>query len=480
MPFGLALGWFAVLALREMLSPGVVLRGESAGWDVARGALVTAAAFAAPGVLIVAALRSAVRALDAGDPGGLATGDRALAVARWIATPIFALCVFAGGWLDAVRGVMGNVIVLDEAVALAPPTLFMAVIWRAQYGIDHRVREALLMRRLDDPAEGGTIALPSGSEHVLERLRHGVLVVLAPALALTAAWETLARVPVWTGVPIGEATATALQVGVSLVALALMPELVRVLWRTAPLGAGPLRDGLVEMLRRHRVSCRRLLVWRTDDGMINGAMVGLVPWWRMILLTDGLLERVPADQVLAVMAHEVAHARRRHLPWLLGAVVSTAGVCGLASTWLWSLAAAPGLPAGAQDARSSVIGVVLVVAVAAPTVLVFGVVSRVFERQADAFAAADRSAAEGSAVVTEEGAGAMARALGSVSRLNGVPRDRPTFRHGSISGRQRLLMSLVGRPIDGMPIDGLAAVVKVSIACGVCVLAAMLSADLVL
>src|SRR5690606_31987071 len=82
-----------------------------------------------------------------------------------------------------------------------------------------------------------------------------------------------------------------------------------------------------------RVRFREVLLWRTFGGMVNAAVMGMLAPLRYILLSDALLEHLPAEQVEAVMAHEVAHIRKRHLVWLLvlsgSAMVLLQLVCGL-------------------------------------------------------------------------------------------------------------------------------------------------------
>jgi hypothetical protein len=49
----------------------------------------------------------------------------------------------------------------------------------------------------------------------------------------------------------------------------------------------------------------------------------------------------------------------------------------------------------------------------------------------------------------------MRSALMAVAGVNGVAMKRFTWRHGSIASRRRHLLTLVGRPIDRLPIDRL-------------------------
>jgi Zn-dependent protease with chaperone function len=244
--------------------------------------------------------------------------------------------------------------------------------------------------------------------------------------------------------------------------LTMMPLVLRRVWSTAVLGPGPLRDRLSEMCRRQRVKVRELLVWGTHGTMINGAVMGFVGPVRYILLTDALLESLPQVQVEAVMAHELGHVKRKHMLWLGIAAVSAITLAQLGingGLWLvWGDRAFASDPAQAAVALAALLA----------GLWVFGFVSRRFEWQADAFAVQHLSQAGASAdadspeasprpqtsgLVTEAATIAMAGALESVARLNRIPRDKFTWRHGSISVRQRKLVALSGQRLDRLAVD---------------------------
>jgi hypothetical protein len=90
--------------------------------------------------------------------------------------------------------------------------------------------------------------------------------------------------------------------------------------------------------------------------------------------------------------------------------------------------------------------------------LAFGWISRRFERQADTFALQHLSEtgeeeAEDPTSVTAEAAFALHSALQAIARLNTVDPHRRSWRHGSIAWRQAYLNSIIGRPLDALPID---------------------------
>jgi STE24 endopeptidase len=225
------------------------------------------------------------------------------------------------------------------------------------------------------------------------------------------------------------------------------------------------------------VGVRDLLVWRTHGTMINGAVIGLVGPLRYILLTDALLEHLPTRQVEAVMAHEVGHARHRHMPWLAMSMMVGISVSAMFLVLVVSVGLEMLDRSGRGEVAMQLGGSVLVEpAVAVGSLILglgwFGFVSRRFEWQADVFAVQQLSrtpparddgptlwddVGEGGpglgTRVTPEAVAAMNGALEAVADLNHLSRERPSWRHGSIAYRQRRLRAMVDQPLDQARID---------------------------
>ena len=322
--------------------------------------------------------------------------------------------------------------------------------WRLQAPADRRLRDAMLIRDLD---HGGTVRpWPGNWRFAALALRQHAGLVLVP-VALIGGWrETIDRFasPGWS---------TPLDLVGVLVVLAFSPWIMRWVWSTVPLGRGPLYDLLADVGRVHRVRLGGILVWRTLEPVFNAAVLGMFPRLRYVLLSEPLLERLPERELVAVVAHEVAHAKCHHAIRLLVGAIGAAGCLAFGvehladwirvpatEGWSWVLTAAVLIGAG----------------------LVFGLMSRVFERQADAFAAShlsaypveggallvsERDGANGRPAVTREAASTMARALGRVTELNGLRPDRFSFRHGSIDSRRRSLERAVGADAFRTPAD---------------------------
>ncbi|MCC6322882.1 MAG: M48 family metalloprotease [Phycisphaerales bacterium] len=405
----LIIALFIVIALHDSVAGGgrFGVAPETAPattevWVVTLGPMLTLALGTVVSIKVLAR-----RVAERGSMRALAAADRVLAISRVSALLLHAGNVLALGWMGAVRGVVGDVVAIDELLAIAPPLLVVIVGWWAYFPIEARVRESTMYRLL----ETGQPQYPmvSRGRFVMLQLRHQILLTLVP-LSMIAIWSEglerglsrMARADPERG-PAGRigawladdanltAAQTLLQLAGVVIIFALSPLVLRRVWDTVRLTSGPLHDRLMRLCRASGVSIRGLLVWRTHGTMLNGAVIGLVGPLRYILLTDALLDQLPERQIEAVMAHEIGHARHAHMPWLAGSLLAGfGGVALLVGTAIWGgllVIDAAGHGAFAEWlAMSSLLTGGMAVCSFAGALTVFGFVSRRFEWQADAFA----------------------------------------------------------------------------------------------
>jgi STE24 endopeptidase len=157
---------------------------------------------------------------------------------------------------------------------------------------------------------------------------------------------------------------------VPLLAVRLMP--------TRPLEE-PLRRRLDALLTRAGVRIREIRMLDTREQKVaNALVIGPVPSLRYVLVTDYLLERLNQDEVEAIVAHEMGHAKQHHLLIKLGAVLLLAAILGAA------LAVGGHLLQGvSRGALLLAIPVLLLLGL----VLIQGGLGLVLERKADEYAA---------------------------------------------------------------------------------------------
>ncbi|HVZ92969.1 MAG TPA: M48 family metalloprotease [Phycisphaerales bacterium] len=459
MPQAVLIAIVVVIVLRDGFSPFPLWPNHS---DLSI-LLAATLPFVALAALVHLLMKALGRQLDrTGAYSAVAAADLVMAVARIAVFVLHAAAVLGFGWLDVIRTHLGDLILLDEAAAASIPVLTLIAFHASFYEIENRIAQAGVIRALD--AGEPVHPIRTRTQYVADQIRHQMAIVLVPVTILGAWAEGTDRLAQWL-LDSGrvDSTApwawafTALHFGGVFVLLLVMPLVLRRVWSTVRLGAGPLRDHLQRLCDVQGVRCRELLVWRTHGSMINGALVGLIAPARYILLTDALLERLPLEQVEAVMAHEAAHARRRHLPWLIVTLAATGGIIWTAVTLVSSLLL-PFIPASAVENVGELIGAGALAASLAIGYLVFGVVSRKFEEQADAFAVQHLSGWSANrprehVAVRPEAVEGMSSALLSVARLNHIPLTKFSWRHGSIASRRARLHALMGRDAANLPID---------------------------
>jgi Zn-dependent protease with chaperone function len=200
------------------------------------------------------------------------------------------------------------------------------------------------------------------------------------------------------------------------------PIVLRYAWETHPLERGPLRAMLERLAERAGFRCRELLVWRTGEQMSNAAVVGFTRSTRFELFSDLLLAQLGPDELAAVFAHEVGHARRRHA--LVFAAYACAVILAADLVLRWS------------GATSVSLTLVVFAAFLAFGYLTFGFLSRRFELEADL---------ESLALVGESGP--LVRALELVTGAHA--HERASWRHFSTRDRVRFLARAEREPEVG-------------------------------
>ncbi len=401
-------------------------------------------------------------------------------IPAWLAAGIFAL-----GWKQDVfslldRTPLGRLPIDCPGILLGclPPFLAWMALWWAQFPADRALREQNILIQLDQdlPVQPP----PSFRTYFFVNLRLQLLFTIAPVLLLLALHDILSLVlpPIFHQLGAAADREELVETIVTLIAFALFvvcsPEILRRVLQTETLPDCPLRHRLKNVARKHGVGFRDVLLWKTHLQMGNAAVMGFVPRFRYVLLSDLLLETMRDEQIEAIFAHEMGHVLHRHLYWLVAAIAAMlfalAGPGQMIADALQRFASHVRLGESVQDA-------LLLGAALGLFALVFGYFSRKFERQADVFAArtmqtafdesgeepasAARSALLNTAVLDEpgialatgsrnyvgrHGAAIFCSALERVAVVNNIPIAARSWCHGSIAKRMRFLENLSRDP----------------------------------
>jgi len=92
------------------------------------------------------------------------------------------------------------------------------------------------------------------------------------------------------------------------------PWLVVRLWGCKPLPAGNIQRELERFCNKNNFGLGGFMLWPLfGSEMLTAGIIGILPKWRYILITKGLLSVLDIDELRAVVAHEMGHVRRFHM-----------------------------------------------------------------------------------------------------------------------------------------------------------------------
>lgn len=362
---------------------------------------------------------------------------------------VFAWLVHGLGWPAFVKSGMGlgGVPVVDELTILAPFLLAEVLGW---WGLYPAARASRM------------VGANAGAGGYLARKARSSFGMILPAVALFWAGSGAARLALGDAAD-APAAQFGVMAGLGALLLAISPAFVRLTWPARPLPDGPLRDRLERLAHRFGFRLSDILLWDTDGSVFNAVVTGALPRYRYILLSDALVEHLDEHEVAAVFGHEMGHVRHRHLAGFGIFFLGSLGVMALASQLVDGSATLLGLVGTGRSTVDLGKSAAVLGLIGSYYWLVFGLLSRRFERQADVFGCravscgredCERSHYEGprptespdATPICPVGIRICVNALETVAAENGIDPDSRSWRHGSIGRRIAFLRGLEGRP----------------------------------
>ncbi len=270
--------------------------------------------------------------------------------------------------------------------------------------------------------------------------------ILFPWLLLTLSFDLLAFTP-WGGPesflnnPIGLFVFFTVFL---IILMVFLPELVRYWWGCRPFASSERIRDLKEFLQEKGLRYRDILSWPIFEGrLMTAAIMGIVPRYRYILITDKLMGILSQEELKAVAAHEMGHAKYRHLLYYILFILGYMVVSfGLFDIFVYFFAAQPFILELAERAEGNS-GSLFQLLVSLPILLsiflyfryVIGFFMRNFERQADLHSA-----------LTMETPRPVISSLEKIALLSGKSRELPSWHHFSIKERVDYLWRFFSEP----------------------------------
>ncbi|RLF53811.1 MAG: hypothetical protein DRN37_11125 [Thermoplasmata archaeon] len=226
--------------------------------------------------------------------------------------------------------------------------------------------------------------------------------------------------------------------------MVILPVFIQSWWGCKSLENRPKAMELESFLREKGFRYRSLLRWPLFEGrMMTAGIMGIVARYRYILVTDSLFEILTVEELKAVLAHEMGHARYRHLLFymlfLIGYVVLAFGFFDF---YFYFLATRPFFMKFFSTGHSEGSNL-FYFALSVPMLLsliiyfryVMGFFMRNFERQADLYSAKIMGTPE-----------YTISSLEKIALLSGKSMDVPSWHHFSIRQRVDYLIRFMREP----------------------------------
>ncbi len=224
-----------------------------------------------------------------------------------------------------------------------------------------------------------------------------------------------------------------------------LPKIIQYWWGCKPIQVSEKAREIRAFLEEQGFKYRDLMRWPIFEGRIMTAgLMGIVPRYRYILITDSLLEALSLDELKAVVSHEMAHAKYYHLLFyllfFLGFMVLAGG---LYHFFLYVIYAHPFFLQMVSGDDPSRVPSLFYMSLALPMLIalfvyfryIMGYFMRNFERQADLYSAV--------AMGTPE---PTIRSLEKIAYLSGKTRTLPSWHHFSIKERVDCLWRSMDEP----------------------------------
>lgn len=221
------------------------------------------------------------------------------------------------------------------------------------------------------------------------------------------------------------------------IAMVFLPVLVQYFWGCRPIENSSKAESIRKFLKEIGLRYREVLSWPLLGGkMMTAGIMGIIPRFRYILVTDSLMEILTPHELNAVMAHEAGHSKYKHqilLAFLF--IVYFVLLTGfldplfLDAVLNYMIYQIPGylIPSKIPD-------ILFAVPVLVTLIIYFrfimGFFMRNFERQADTYAA-----------LTLKDPSPIITSLEKIALLSGKIRDVPSWHHFSIKQRVEFLIN---------------------------------------
>ncbi|NLA74002.1 MAG: M48 family metalloprotease [Deltaproteobacteria bacterium] len=217
-----------------------------------------------------------------------------------------------------------------------------------------------------------------------------------------------------------------------------IPVVIRYFWGCKPLTGSPKAEGIRRFLSGLNFKYRDIVSWPLLEGkLMTAGIMGILPGYRYIMITDSLMDILTPPELNAVVAHEAGHAIHKHQVKLtllfLGFFILVTGLIDseyflIFMGYLISKISPQGMT---ENLSVLFFTAPLIISLIIYFRFIMGFFMRHFERQADTYAAL---------IINDPSP--IISSLEKIALLSGKTRDVPSWHHFSIRQRVEFLLKI--------------------------------------
>ncbi len=156
--------------------------------------------------------------------------------------------------------------------------------------------------------------------------------------------------------------------------LIFFPVALQYFWRCRPITDITLKKRFEDLCKKLNFKHSGIMTWSIMKHALTAGVIGIVPRFRYIMFTDRILRELPPEPLEAILAHEIAHSKLKHLLYYPFIIIGMSLVAAIVFLLLGDNVSSP-------IAAFFIYGFIALLYLR----IVFGYFSRLFERQADLY-----------------------------------------------------------------------------------------------
>ena len=241
--------------------------------------------------------------------------NRQMNALRWAWIPIGASAIAFSGYGQMLKtlSVIEYSVTLQCIGLVVPSAIFVLATWHVENEFNDLI--------FPDPSS--PLTFKAAFISCLQQFRVSASWIILPLLVVMIVADLIGFVQIALGFQ-SESLTLACSLGILPF---ILPALIRLVWTSESINTVPSLQGIQRLVSNKYGKSLDLRLWHTEHRICTAMIVGMVPRFRLLMISDELIRRLSQAELALVIAHELAHVQRCHHAFRLIAVAPTLIAC---------------------------------------------------------------------------------------------------------------------------------------------------------